>query len=259
MSDSGILQQQTKRPALDALIFSLSSSATFYPTDALFEFLDDCIGRLIRRPIKYQDDLDALRNAREEQNENETASPLAISLFALTLAEQWPFVVKYGAEAGANVAVWLGRYIRFSIRVGEDQSLYEKIFHQMSKTSDPSMPYSDFHTLMVNLDQPDCHLSPIRGGEEQDGHSPVQAGIANHISTDTAASYPTGVEPAKEREDHPELNHWMHKEPQEALEDGSIGALAMCLCSKYGEIRLQALQNIQKVITVIKVISLCLQ
>lgn len=254
VSDSGILQQQTQRPALDALILSLSSSATFSPTDTLFEFLDDCIGRLVRRPIKYQDDLDALRKAEEEPHEIETANQPTISLLAVTLAEQWPFMTRSGAEGRANVATWLGRYIKLSIQIGEDPSMFENLFKQMSRTSDHSMPYPDFQTLMINLDQPDCQLPPIMGRDESEGYSPARARIPNHISTETAPPYPAGAEPPRERGDHPELNHWMHKEPQEALEDGSIGALVMCLCSKHGEIRRQALQNVQKFITVTKVI-----
>jgi len=50
--------------------------------------------------------------------------------------------------------------------------------------------------------------------------------------------------PPQEDEKHTGLNRWRKKDLEESIEDGDVGELLICLCSKHAEIRLQAVTNI---------------
>jgi nucleolar pre-ribosomal-associated protein 1 len=49
--------------------------------------------------------------------------------------------------------------------------------------------------------------------------------------------------PPEEDEKHIGLTRWKKKDLSEAIDDGDIGELLLCLCSKHAEIRLQAINN----------------
>lgn len=115
ISEHDILQQETTRPAVDALVASLSSSGDW--TDELYDFLDDAFGRLSRKPIKYQDDRDEL--TKDKQN----IKPISLLLFVLQ--EQWPFASK--TETAPVIAIWLGRILKALEFIGEDAEILAKV------------------------------------------------------------------------------------------------------------------------------------
>lgn len=66
-------------------------------------------------------------------------------------------------------------------------------------------------------------------------------------STPTTRIQTELLRPAQESENRPELRRWQNMNIDEALQDGILGSLALCLCSRYQEIRKQGLNALRAV------------
>ena len=63
--------------------------------------------------------------------------------------------------------------------------------------------------------------------------------------------------PPQEPDDHPSLHCWRNETIEDAIADGMIGELYLCLCSEVKAVRMEALAGIQLVKTRIQVWSQC--
>ncbi|KAF2121148.1 ribosome 60S biogenesis N-terminal-domain-containing protein [Lophiotrema nucula] len=244
-----MLQTSTFPDALDALVASLSvpsgSSAT---SSHALEFVDDCCARFVRQPIKYFDDLDTLR-----AKDAAVASSLGpISPLLVTLIEQWPF--KGGKAVKDNsaepIAHWLSTFLFLLKLAGEDETLLSLVRQALVETSNPAHQSVLGDALMWKIGKQRAKeaLKLATGadfsGSERSSISPVPQEEAEQPTNEFNTAE---LElPPEEDEKHSGLTRWRRKDIEESLEDGDIGALLLCLCSKYTEIRLQALANIRQ-------------
>ncbi|KAK7509056.1 ribosome 60S biogenesis N-terminal-domain-containing protein [Phyllosticta citriasiana] len=226
--DHSILQLESRPSSFDALVASLRLNDEQVADNAVFKFLDECFGRFVRKPLKYQDDVEAL-----------TAESLSnCSLFLATVLEQWPFIAKASSDA-KPVAEWAFRFLSSLQKVGEDEKLLQSVLDGLLKESQGA----PWQKLLSNaLESDSLEVVPLtEDTEEQEGGGDVREGDEEvQVSLEL---------PPEEDQNHTGLHRWIQKEVDEAIEDGNIGDLLLCLCSTHVAIRKQALSNVQKLMT----------
>lgn len=240
--ESGFLQFATNPLAIEALVASLGKEKNWTPSDDVYNFLDDCFNRFVRKPIKYQDDLDAIAAKTETDLAKEPVSPLL-----MTLLEQWPHVEKSDAKDTAKMvtAQWLARFVYYLKSAGENETILSQICKDVADVSSKANA-----KLLKNALKPKAENVPATTLEsktkEKKSTTETQPDIQGTTSTELDS-----VDlclPPSENERHPGLQRWAQKEVEEAIEEGHAGELILCLCSKELSIRKQALANIRKLV-----------
>lgn len=247
--DQDMFQVQTAPDALDALVASLSASCG--QSTLVLDFLDDCCARFSKGPIKYFDDLDALR-AKLPFSEP-TAG--AFSPILLTLVEQWPF--KGGKPEKGNpaepLAQWLSKLLYLLKLIGEDEPLLTLVRDALVDAADA--PYKDVlgdsFLWKMGKEKVKAALKLATGadfssasGSARSSTSP--APLPSPPTTATAAAPPPPLPPIDLEipppldPKHTGLTRWRKKDPLDALADGDIAALLVLLSSPHPEIRIQA-------------------
>lgn len=250
--DNAILQQHTEKPSLDALLDSLVDNGSWHASDTIFQFLDNCIIRYVRKPLKYYDDSAKLDGDAAPTVNQPADQP--ISLLLVVLMEQWPFLVKVQEPSSLiNVAEWLVRFLDNLKSIGEDSKKLAKIRDQIrSQVKDKECRGILNKALEGTRDPVSSHNQEAvylgglgRGNEPWPSEPPTKDPLLIMPQT------PTG--PPKEDENHPELTRWTQQDVSDAAEDGTIGQLILCLCSTYEEIRKQAFGNLFRLLAKVQV------
>jgi nucleolar pre-ribosomal-associated protein 1 len=246
LQDQEMLQTQTSPDALDALIASLGAPpGSSAPSVEVLDFLDDCCARFIKTPIKYFDDIDVVC---VRDSLSETAKGPFSSLL-MTFVEQWPF---RGGEAATGsaaepLAQWLSKLLYLFKLIGEDEtmltSVRDALVGSAAKTHKDVL--KDAFLWKMGKESAKEALKLATGadfsGSDRSTSSPSPATEAEHKETNKPN---IDLEaPPEEDEKHTGLTRWKKKDLSEAIEDGDIGDLLLCLCSKHAEIRLQAINN----------------
>jgi nucleolar pre-ribosomal-associated protein 1 len=252
-----MLQTKTSPDALDALIASLGagSGSSTAPPEVL-EFLDDCCARFTKVPIKYFDDLDALctRNAQP------SADLGPFSPLLMTLLEQWPF--KGGETATSNtadsIAQWLSRLLYLLKLIGEDENILTLVRDSLVGSADKAYKdvLKDSFLWKMGKERAKEALKLATGadfsGSERSSTSPVPKKDAFEQPAKIRPQVDLEAPPAED-ERHTGLTRWKKKDLSEAVDDGDIGELMLCLCSEHQEIRLQAINNIRQLMLTLNV------
>jgi nucleolar pre-ribosomal-associated protein 1 len=251
LQDQEMLQNKTAPDALDALIASLGASpSSSMPSPEVLDFLDDCCARFIKGPIKYFDDIDVICI-----HNSQSATDLGpFSPLLMTLVEQWPF---RGGEtatgsAGEPLAQWLSKFLYLLKLIGEDELILnatrDALVEAASKAHKDVL--KDAFLWKMGKESAKEALKSATGadfsGSDRSTSSPPPP-----ADTEQVAKIRPDIDletPPVEDEKHTGLTRWRKKDLGEAIEDGDIGDLLVCLCSKHAEIRLQAIHNIRRLI-----------
>ncbi|KAK5118171.1 hypothetical protein LTR85_008151 [Meristemomyces frigidus] len=211
-------------PELDALVASLLHERGV--AEEAWVFIDDCMSRASKQPVKYVDQLEAAASKTVEagldENESTNADIDALpGLLVAVLAEQAPFAAKKPA-----VLRWIVCFLNV-------------------------LSHTDGHTRAAIalrkavLDIPEFRDEAGDMGDDagdllSKAHLPeVEATKAAHVEQEQ--STPTLPFTAQEAEsvNHPELLRWAQKDLGVAIEDGDVAALMLSLCSLHSDIRRQ--------------------
>lgn len=221
------------------MIASLHDPETQRSSICVFEFLDKCIIRYVQKSVKYYEDLNLLYADGSTSSWTGQISPL----FA-TLVEQWPYVAKSAEESEKlEIAQWLARYVGYSRQLVGDETLLASVRDQ----------------LVSHAGDRKCRAVLEKAFKERkkDGFPPDQQISIQHSLPESVIEHPQPTalsadtedllrRPQAENDDHPGLRRWMRKDVQEAIDDGDVGELVICICSEHEDIRKQALVNIEK-------------
>ncbi|UPX19097.1 uncharacterized protein EKO05_0009370 [Ascochyta rabiei] len=253
LHDQEMLQTKTAPDALDALIASLEPATGSVPSVEVLDFLDDCCARFIKVPIKYFDDLDAMcAKASQALADIGPLSPLL-----MTLVEQWPFKGGESATgpAAEALAQWLSKLLYLFNLIGEDESVLALVRDSLIESAGNAYKevLKDAFLWKMYKARAKEALKLATGadfsGSERSSASPVP-------QTEAVAPVKAGAVvdlelPPQEDEKHAGLTRWRKKEIDEAIEDGDVGELLLCLCSKHQEIRIQAISNVRQLMATI--------
>lgn len=128
--ESGILQVETQNSALDALAQTFNA----HDDEGLLVFIDDCFQRFIKRPIVYEDQFDELLLMKRIVKAN--AGP--VSLWLMTLVEQWQHVEKARKESVEAIGIWLADFISALKYCGEDEAIIDVFASKIEETAPKS-------------------------------------------------------------------------------------------------------------------------
>ncbi|KAI4635340.1 uncharacterized protein J4E87_000290 [Alternaria ethzedia] len=256
LNDQEMLQTKTSPDALDALIASLgSTSGSVTPSTDVLEFLDDCCARFTKVPIKYFDDLDVMCGRTAQS----TTGLGPFSNLLMTLVEQWPFK---GGETATNntadtIAQWLSRLLYLLKLIGEDETALEHVRDALVESANVAYKevLKDAFLWKMGKERAKEALKLATGadfsGSDRSSTSPVPRPTEEPEQHAKLRSAVDLERPPVEDKKHTGLTRWRKKELSEAIDDGDIGELLLCLCSEHPEIRIQAISNIRRVIATI--------
>jgi nucleolar pre-ribosomal-associated protein 1 len=248
LQDQEMLQTRTSPDALDALTASLGASpGSSAPSSEVLEFLDDCCSRFIKGPIKYFDDIDAVSNGDAQSGANTALfSPLL-----MTFVEQWPFRggEAVSGSAGEPIAQWLSKILYLLKLIGEDETMLSSVRDALVQSAGKGHKdvLKDAFLWKMGKESAKEVLKLATGadfsGSERSASSPSPPEETEQTTVKPSVDLET---PPVEDEKHTGLTRWKKKDLGEAIDDGDIGELLLCLCSKHAEIRLQAVNNIRQ-------------
>lgn len=232
-SEAGLLQTETIVPSVDALIFALRTVPAV-DSDCIYEFLDDVCGRIVRQPIKYEDDLAAIQPTKPGQ----------VSLLWAAIAEQWRFA---SAKPGANtLAAWISQFRSRCHVIGEEPVILSTLMTAMQKATEQKALQNLFLTdCAVETEITPRLLSKISPAAHVPGSESAQPQYQDLIT-----SFPS-LKPPPEPSKHTGLHRWSTpttKDLREAFDDGSIAELISCLASNHAEVRELAITNLNVVL-----------
>ncbi|PGH35673.1 nucleolar pre-ribosomal-associated protein 1 [[Emmonsia] crescens] len=212
--------------SFNALLSSIDTSDSVTLATQL-SFLDNCITRLVKKPVLY---LDLVQSLVGDGQEN-------LSLLVGVISEQWPFVVKSGqSDKQVVVSSWISRLLGLLNVVGEDEKALKAVRDAVIDNMENKKVRSALKKAFKHAKE---------AGEQNDnGHTLVTANGSSKSESQIQASRVDltemfGALPV-ESESRPVLNRWEREEIELTLEKGHIGELMLCLCSEYEEIRRQA-------------------
>lgn len=262
--DHSILQRKTKTPALAALKACLRDKEDQKALPELYTFLDNCILRLVRKPIKYCGDADKFSKEISRSAGPSDGKRSPISLLHFTLLEQWAFLVEAGEHGTIEiVAFFLSGYLYCSQAIGEDAAILQAVRNRMWKLI-AEKPYASLLDEHSPRSTHEKLSKDLRNGSKKVGdataEAEAEAEAVEEMQDHKIHQAPPAPDPfildselPEENEDHPGLNRWSTEDIEVAIEDGAVGELLFCLCSKHSEIRKQALVNIRILLAKLKV------
>lgn len=258
MEETTLLDQATTYNSFEVLLLSLQDLKHGLPSNSLFEFLDNSILRCLRKPVKYYDDLAAIVSGLT-LNTGEIEG-CKVDLLLVTILDQWPFLTKSeNLVVIKEVTLWLVRYLDFIMHNGGSLALLST-FREMFKRQ---VRDKDTRGLLEQaLREPTIcgtkdELKKINRSSQQ-ANNP-SANLHQEASVELNKDIKVPQLPTED-EDHPALVRWAQMGISEAIKDGQIGGLILCLCSKYEDIRKQAILNLGKFSGILQVCyNLCQQ
>ncbi len=242
IKECAFLNPNTHISSLNVLVLSLKESQGWKASDTIYEFLDNCVLRFVRKPVKYYDNLThLLEDVRIRQKDSRRPD-----LLFVVILEQWPFLVKSStASDTVSVAQWLARYLDLSAHAGGDFTLLSQIRDRLND----EVYDKDCHAVLRKaVKEPvefekfsDLNIIDRSSGILQDQDKTPRS--QPKLPSLPEKLLPPG--PLEEDEDHAGLRKWAQKDVRDAIADGSVEDLIFCLCSKHEEIRKQALNGLR--------------
>lgn len=240
IEDTTILKQDTTYHPLDVLVLSLQNCANTQASDSLFEFVDNCFLRCSRKSVKYYDDLDALVSAIRP-SVGLQVNECKIDLLLVTILDQWPFLVKSAATMIIDAATrWLVRYLDLSMHAGSNVIVLSKLRDQFMSHVTNNENHSLLEEALRERATAGMHhelRETIKDTQDKSTNSTVHLPRSCPDSPEEFSMPELPVEGG----DYPALREWTQMETSEAIRDGAVGQLILCLCSKHEEIRKQAI------------------
>jgi nucleolar pre-ribosomal-associated protein 1 len=241
-----MLQDKTPTPALHALLacFRARSSTSGTPTSS-YEFFDNVVSRFVKRPVFYEDRIAALAAETMLSGRSPLAGP--ISPLILAIVEQWPYFVKTESMDVMDkeaTAVIVADFLRHCKLIGEDPDLLTLLCGKLAAVSEGCAWEQIFRSALAERHTPLLEATPSH-----------DADITEQSHTDKSPEGPPGTKLEVHEEVKPMLlpsskflSKWANKDLQEAIEDGDVSKLILCLCSETISIRLQALASLKSLV-----------
>lgn len=220
--------------SFNSLLSSLEDSETTTLHQQLV-FFDNCVSRVAKKPVHYVDLLEPL----SEDAANEL-SPLVPAI-----VEQWPFVVKSGDETNElAVGSWIAKLFTQLKQGGESTSALKAARDALVEATETKKVRSQFKKCLKETEDAD---DEDKMDLDSDPVQPASSGKTEEVDLDEIFGFlPT------EGTTHNALHKWERLDEEEAVEQGHIAELMLCLCSEHEEVRRQAFSNLVRFMAKLK-------
>lgn len=244
--ETQLLQHATMFPAVDALLASLPQNDMPLSTASTYDFLDNAITRFIRRPVYYEDMIDSLVKKEPAMDKSRALGP--VSRLLVALVEQWPHLARLESLQESEklaAATTLARFLACCSRIGED-SRFMLRFQRLLVDTTLDVDCQDCFNRALDLRDSLLGSRLVEQlGLEGDGDilhpiHPVSPPAAEVAHDADEIDSPMLVPNAKS------IFRWLKKDLEEAVEEGDLSDLVMCLCSDELSTRVQALSGLSK-------------
>ncbi|KAJ5177558.1 Nucleolar pre-ribosomal-associated protein 1 N-terminal [Penicillium coprophilum] len=217
---------QSSPHAFASVLSSLENSEA----DALHQqlvFFDNCVSRVAKKPVHYQDLLQSLSD-----DVSKTTSALVAAI-----VEQWPFVVKSGdASTETAVGAWIASLLGNLKQAGESTKVLKAARDALIEATETKKTKS---LLKKSLKEADHADNEDKMDIDSGSNIPSSSNKASTVDLDEIFGFlPT------EGTTHNALNKWEREDIEEAVDQGHVAELMLCLCSQHEEVRRQAFANI---------------
>jgi nucleolar pre-ribosomal-associated protein 1 len=252
--ESGIMQIQTRLSSQDALIAALKACNGKGSSQAVYDFLDNCVLRCSATPVKYIDAFEQYYTTvyGEEQGENDSKGD-PTSLLLLAIVEQWPFITKSSEMKTVNeIARFIANFMAASVKILEDKNIIEAIVKSLvSSCSEGSIARKVLERSRRLVDTLEIPEAPNSSAKSDD--IPNDDPVEEQASADIELSMLQITD--VDADDHSALTKWITKEVEEVIEEGHAAALIMLLSSPHLSARKEAMSNIAKLALKLKASS----
>jgi nucleolar pre-ribosomal-associated protein 1 len=200
-------------------------------------FFDNCVCRVAKKPVHYQDLLGSL-----VENASKPVSPIVAAI-----TEQWPFVVKSGGDAESAVGTWIAKILGNLKQAGEDSKALKAARDTLMEATENKRTESTLKKALKGTEEG----STEDGGKESGTAQPTSPSSGNEKQVvDLEEVY--GALPT-EGKTHNGLHRWEKDELEVSVEQGRVAELILCLCSEHEEVRKQAFANITRFMSKLRV------
>lgn len=226
---------------LAALLESLKRTKDWHPVEALFEFLDDCFIRLSKKVVKYHQDL--LEQTAELYGDGARAirgQPGGELL--VVVSEQWPFIQRSATKEDLeNISRWVSYYLSIQMKRDEGSNFFNHVRYCVEAVTTDEQCKKLLKEAPAEAFEDATNYDSAKS--DKLATSPLKTWAVQEDGEADAGELEWGLPapPPLESEDHPGLGKWKQFEVEEAILEGAAEELILCLCSKYADIRKQAL------------------
>ena len=234
---------------LEALCISLQRlEPSSVPT--VYDFLDECVIRLVTNPLQYYDQLKSYDDAFDEYGLNKDRRR-KIDLLFIVLLDQWQDVNVNMLETARALAPWLSVYLRYAKFVQNDDSLFLEIRQRLLAATREEAIVDTLRKTTIDLTD-EVIIEALEASRAVTEHVTIQEEKQDQV-VESEDEPVEDFRPPKEPEDHPELYQWTREDIQDAISSGMIGDVCFDLCSQNVATRKEALTGLRLVLSRLKV------
>lgn len=234
-----------------ALYTSLTPSRKFAVENEILLFIDNCISRVAQKPVKYLDNV--------EQASQVVSDRKPLSLLVAAVAEQWSYALKKHEDDKAaikGISAWIARIFTLLDAAGENYRVILHFQEAMLRNAD-AKTRGYFQDALDKL-----RKKPLSVDEawlpdiSQSKTSPLETSNEVHTRSNLFEIEQLAHEQMPIPDGFQGLDRWSNElEIELEINTKRLQRLVLCLASVDAEIRLQAYQNLQKVLHIIDTAS----
>ena len=260
----GLLNQEPMYPATNILVKSLQICSHDETPEKTYAFLDNCIARFVKAPVRYYDALDDLTaniSSPRPRTPQGGFSPLI-----MTAIEQLPHSLSSkDREGSASILRWFASWLQLSAEHGGDKGLLEatsKCFQDRCSSTDKAgarglgfdwKSDDGFAEIFLHTSNDSSASNQLQHEQTIPVSTRTKAKVDSGWNGDLEAAllWETGLPPIDRS--NLGLTQWVRKTFPEIVEDNSLSMLVKCLCSEHQEVRKQALISLRHVHKLVQV------
>ncbi|KAL8709963.1 MAG: hypothetical protein Q9220_005414 [cf. Caloplaca sp. 1 TL-2023] len=219
---------------LALLYSSLIQTDDWQLSTTFLEFLDSCFTRLSKKAVKYHQHLLGLTAEMKHQWDS-NIEYLSGDLL-MVIMEQWPFMQRsYPMQEVETITDWLSRYLYILEHNGGDADFVHHIREEIKGIT----KHKQCRRVLSQSAQKNYTSLQVARSKLPADHELTSPRLLNGGNTMKEnflrQSWTPPSPPPTEDEDHPGLGKWRSFDIGEAVADGAIGELILCLWSNERE------------------------
>ncbi|KAF7528581.1 hypothetical protein G7054_g10117 [Neopestalotiopsis clavispora] len=235
-----LVPRQLEMSSLQPLLTAFKTSESVAPE--LWLFLDNCVERCARAPIRYMEMIYELLESAE-------AAPEApLSPLMMAIAEQLPYFMKSAPESlHTELAKILSTYLGYSRAAGVKKSLLKVVLSRFKESFRESKAAQKHLAIEAPEASTDAMDLDDTTSEKETIPTPATKAQTSQDQLEEALAVPIVAS-----KDNSALMKWITKSTEELVEEGYAASVVWLLASEHPSIRKEALTTIAKIAAKIK-------